>query len=97
MRDGRPKDVTIAELRDMGGVGDILGTVIDADGHALPHRINERVIGLQLEDLGVIRNVILAAGGTHKLAVNRAILKRGVVKTFVTDEATARALLDTRG
>ena len=37
--------------------------------------------------------MILAAGGPHKVAVNRAILRRGVVDTFVTDEATARALL----
>lgn len=93
MRDGMPKDVTVAELRQMGGVGDVLGTVIDAEGQPLPHPINERVIGIGLEDLGGIPNVILAAGGAHKLAVNRAILRRGVVDTFVTDEATARALL----
>ena len=93
MRDGIPNDVTIEELRAMGGVGDVLGTVIDAEGQPLPHPINERVIGIGLEDLAAIPNVILAAGGAHKLAVNRAILLRGVVDTFVTDEATARALL----
>lgn len=93
MRDGMPKDVTVDELRAMGGVGDVLGTVIDADGQPLAHPINERVIGIGLEDLPSIPNVILAAGGTYKLAVNRAILRRGVVDTFVTDEATARALL----
>ncbi|WP_431300338.1 sugar-binding transcriptional regulator [Tabrizicola sp. BL-A-41-H6] len=93
MRDGLPKDVTVEELRALGGVGDVLGTVIDAEGQPIAHPINERVIGIGLEDLGGIANVILAAGGTYKLAVNRAILRRGVVDTFVTDEATARALL----
>ena len=93
MRDGLPKDVTVAELLALGGVGDVLGTVIDAEGKPVPHKINERVIGIGLEDLAGIPNVILAAGGAHKLAVNRAILRRGVVNTFVTDEATARALL----
>ena len=96
MRDGLPKDVTMEELIAMGGVGDVLGTVIDAKGRALDHPINERVIGIGLDDLTRIPNVILAAGGAHKVAVNRAILARGVVDTFVTDEATARALLDTR-
>ncbi len=93
MRDGMPKDVTVEELRAMGGVGDVLGTVIDAEGQPIAHPINERVIGIGLEDLAGIPNVILAAGGSYKLAVNRAVLRRGVVDTFVTDEATARALL----
>ena len=93
MRDGLPSDVTMEELRALGGVGDILGTVIDADGQPLDHPLNERVIGIGLADLARIPNVILAAGGHHKLAVNRAILKRGVVNSFVTDEASARALL----
>lgn len=96
MRDGLPGDVTMEELIAMGGVGDVLGMVIDKDGRALDHPINERVIGIGLDDLTRIPNVILAAGGAHKVAVNRAILARGVVDTFVTDEATARALLETR-
>ena len=96
MRDGLPGDVTMEELIALGGVGDVLGTVIDKDGRALDHPINERVIGIGLDDLTRIPNVILAAGGAHKVAVNRAILARGVVDTFVTDEATARALLETR-
>lgn len=96
MRDGLPGDVTMEELTAMGGVGDVLGTVIDAQGRALDHPINERVIGIGLDDLASIPNVILAAGGAHKVAVNRAILARGVVDTFVTDEATARALLQAR-
>ncbi len=96
MRDGLPGDVTMEDLIAMGGVGDVLGTVIDANGSALDHPINERVIGIGLDDLVRIPNVILAAGGAHKVAVNRAILARGVVDTFVTDEATARALLDTK-
>ena len=96
MRDGLPGDVTMEELIALGGVGDVLGTVIDAEGRALEHPINERVIGIGLDDLLRIPNVILAAGGSHKVAVNRAILRRGVVDTFVTDEASARALLETK-
>ncbi len=94
MRDGLPSDVTMEELIALGGVGDVLGTVIGADGHALDHPINERIIGIGFDDLARIPNVILAAGGAQKVAVNRAILSRGVVNTFVTDEASARALLD---
>ncbi len=93
MRDGLPSDTTLAELIAMGGVGDVLGTVIDAHGVPLAHPINERVIGIGLADLARIPNVILAAGGDHKVPVIRALLGLGSVNTFVTDESTARALL----
>jgi DNA-binding transcriptional regulator LsrR (DeoR family) len=93
MRDALPSDITIEELRAMGGVGDVLGTVIDAEGRPLAHPINERVIGIGLPDLERIPNVILAAGGTYKVPVIRALLGLGHVNTFVTDETTARALL----
>jgi lsr operon transcriptional repressor len=95
MRDGLPSDVSMEELVALGGVGDVLGTVINAQGMPLDHPINERIIGIGFDDLARIPNVILAAGGPHKVVVNRAILSRGVVNTFVTDEASARALLDT--
>lgn len=94
MRDGLPSDITMDDLVAAGAVGDVLGTVIDAEGRAIDHPINERVIGIGLDDLRGVPNVILAAGGANKLAVNRAVLRRGVVDTFVTDEATARALLE---
>jgi lsr operon transcriptional repressor len=93
MRDGLPSGMTKEDLIAAGGVGDILGTVIDAAGRPIDHPINERIIGIGLNDLHRIPNVILAAGGAHKLAVIRAILGLGAINTFVTDEATARALV----
>ena len=93
MRDGLPADTTMEHLLALGGVGDVLGTVIDAQGRPVDHPINERVIGLGLHDLAQIPNVILAAGGTHKVPVIRALLGLGHINTFVTDEATARDLL----
>ncbi|MFN7599432.1 MAG: sugar-binding transcriptional regulator, partial [Cereibacter sp.] len=94
MRDGLPGDVTMQDLLALGAVGDALGVVVDAEGRPINHPINERVIGIGLDDLIAIPNVILAAGGPRKVAIVRAILKRGVVNTLVTDEMTARALLE---
>lgn len=94
MRDGLPSDTTMEELIEAGGVGDVLGTVIDAKGRPLNHPINERVIGIGLQDLAHIPNVVLAAGGAHKVPVIRAVLGLDVIDTCVTDEATASALLD---
>ena len=93
MRDALPNGTTIEELQALGGVGDILGTVIDANGNPIDHPINEKVIGIGIPDLARIPNVILAAGGAHKITVCRAILGLGPINTFVTDESTARALV----
>ncbi len=95
MRDGLPSDTTMEELITLGAVGDILGTVINADGEPIDHPINERIIGIGFNDLTRIPNVIAAAGGAHKVPVIKAMLKRpGMVNTLVTDEATAQSIMD---
>lgn len=97
VRDGLPPDTTLQELVDAGGVGDVLGTVIDAEGRAVDHPINERVIGIGLQDLALIPDAILAAGGHHKVPVIRAILGLSLIDTLVTEETTANALLSRTG
>ena len=93
MRDGLPADTTMEELPALGGVGDVLGRVIDAQGRPVDHPINVRVIGICLADLAKIPNVIFAAGGTYKVPVIRTLLGLGHINTFVKDEATAHDLL----
>jgi len=94
VRDAIPSDVTPAELIALGGVGDIMGHILDENGELIDHPINERVIGLTLDEVARIDNVILAAGGLHKVSIINAALKRGIVDTLVTDEVTAAALFD---
>lgn len=93
IRDGIPSEFTVQELIEAGAVGDILGYMLDRDGKLIDHPINTRLIGIDLEDLRSIPDVILAAGGAHKIAIMRAVLSHGLVNTLVTDELTARALL----
>lgn len=95
VRDALPRDVLVADLLRLGGVGDIIGHVLDAQGRLVDHDINRRLVGLTLDDLRAIPNVILAAGGAHKVPVILAALRAGFVDTLVTDEATAQAVLDT--
>jgi len=97
VRDALPRDIDPAELIALGGVGDIIGHVLDANGALVDHPLNDRVIGVSLDDLDDIPNVILAAGGLHKVPVIAAALRRGFVNTLVTDETTAGALLKNAG
>lgn len=94
LADGLPDDVTMQELVEAGAVGDIIGYFLDANGALIDHEINKRVLGIQLEDLNDLPNVIVAAGGQTKLPIIRAILNRGCVDHIVTDERTAQMLLD---
>lgn len=94
VRDALPRDIDPEELMALGGVGDIIGHVLDESGALIDHPVNQRVIGISLDDLMKIPNVILAAGGLHKVPVITAALRRGFVDTLVTDEDTARAVLE---
>ncbi len=94
VRDALPNGVKPAELMALGGVGDITGHILNAEGGLIDHPLNGQVIGLTLDEMAEIDNVILAAGGAHKVPVIRAALRRRFVDTLVTDENTARALID---
>lgn len=89
---------TVAEhteaLQAAGAVGDLLGTFLDAEGQPVAHELNGRVMALSLPELAAVPGSILASGGPNKVLVMRGILRAGYVRRLVTDEASARALLE---
>ena len=93
VRHGLPKDVKMTELMKAGAVGDALGQFLDERGGFIDHSINDRVLGVGVRDLEQMRQVILAAGGAHKVPILTALLLRGTINVFVSDEATAQAVL----
>lgn len=97
VRDALPSDADPADLVAMGGVGDIVGHILDEDGELIDHPLNRRVLSISLDLMAEIDNVILAAGGLHKTPIVAAALRRGFVDTLVTDESTAGALLGGKG
>lgn len=84
----------IAELRERGAVGDVIGRYITADGTIADPELDARTLGLGLEELREATSSILVIGGEAKHAVARAIVTHGLCSVIVTDEHTARALLD---
>ncbi len=87
-------DQDIKSLVAAGAVGDLCSQFIDINGQVVDHPINRRVIALDVSDLKRVPSVILASGGLEKLGVLHAILSLGLVSILVTDEETARQLLD---
>jgi DNA-binding transcriptional regulator LsrR (DeoR family) len=94
VRDGLPKGVNIEDLGMAGAVGDMLGYFIDESGSLIDHPINSQVIGISPFELKHVPNVILTAGGQHKVKVIKAALSTGIIDVIVTDQRTAQSILE---
>jgi len=80
------------DLLEKGAVGDIALRFFDASGRPVISEINERVIGITLEELCQIKRVVGVAGGPQKVEVLRAALKGGLINVLITDHVTAYQL-----
>lgn len=83
----------LEEVREAGGVGDMSLRFFNADGGLVKTPLDERVIGISLEELGQIDRVIALAGGQSKTEAIRGALRTGVVDILITDRFTAGRLL----
>jgi len=82
------KDLEI--LKEARAVGDIALRYFDGDGTPLTLEVNERTIGLTIEQIKEIPRVIGIAGGEAKYGIIRAALRSNVLDVLVTDHATVR-------
>jgi DNA-binding transcriptional regulator LsrR (DeoR family) len=82
------------QLLAQGVVGDIALRFFDLDGRQVEHEINDRIIGLELEEIRRIPRVIGVAGGPEKHEVIRAALRGHIVDVLVTDDGTAARLIE---
>jgi len=91
---GLPRELTPEALIEAGAIGDVLGHFLDKDGQSVSAEVDNRTIGMPLDQVQAIPEKIMAAAGPHKVEIIRAACKRGLVDTLVTDDTTARLLLD---
>ena len=87
-----PADV--AELVRKGAVGDVVGRYIDANGNTVDPALDERTVGLGLDELRSADTAIFVVAGESKHDVARAVVTSGLCTVLVTDEATAQTLLE---
>jgi DNA-binding transcriptional regulator LsrR (DeoR family) len=95
MRDGSIiSQGELNELKSLGAVGDIALRFFDAAGQPVRSSIDDRVIGITLEQLKKVERVVGATGGIQKLPVIYGALVGGWINILVTDQLTGNSLLN---
>lgn len=82
----------MAMLYDAGAVGEISFRFYDRDGKEVVTPLNDRVIGISLQDLKKAGRVMALAGGQSKTLAIAGALRTGVIDVLVTDKFTAARL-----
>lgn len=83
----------VTELVRKGAVGDVIGRYIDSNGNIVDSALDDRTVGLRLDDLRNAALTIAVISGSAKHAVAGAVVSSGLCTVLVTDEDTANALL----
>ncbi|MFJ4175951.1 sugar-binding transcriptional regulator [Microbacterium sp. NPDC089696] len=86
----------VEELSRRGAVGDVLGRYIDADGNIVDPQLDSRTVGVDLARLRAAERAIFVTAGEAKHDIARTVVTSGLCSVLVTDETTARALLEER-
>lgn len=94
---GYVTDAELGEVRKLGAVGDILGMFYNAQGEVLDVSLHRRRIGIDVDELRGIPNVIGIAGGMTKVDAILGALRGRYLDVLVTTEDVARALLAAEG
>ncbi len=82
----------LAEVREAGGVGDMSLRFFDQGGGFVKTPLDDRVIGMSLEELSKVDRVIALAGGRSKTEAIKGALRTGVIDLLITDKFTAARL-----
>lgn len=83
----------LADLMASGAVGDMSLRFFDTDGVHVKNPLDDRVIGMTLDELANVDRVMALAGGKAKTEAIRGALKTGIIDLLITDKFTAQRLV----
>jgi DNA-binding transcriptional regulator LsrR (DeoR family) len=84
----------LSMLRGQGAVGDVCLRFFDSSGKPVLNPLNDRVIGMSLEQLRRAKRSVGVAGGQRKLEAIRGALAGGWINVLITDRLTAESLVN---
>ena len=82
------------EMIKAGAVGDICLHFFDVNGNTIRTELDDRVIGISLEEIKKIKRVVGIAGGTGKFDAILGAIRGRFINTLITDSFTARRLIE---
>lgn len=85
------------ELIARGAVGDVMYNFFNASGEIVDHPLNQRVMSVGVEQLQKTPHRVLTSGGPDKIEGLLGAMKFLRPTVFITDEITAKTLLDVAG
>jgi len=91
-RDGFITAAETAQAMEAGGVGELLGCAISADGHIVDAAYHDRLTSF-IRTGPADRPTTIVASGVYRAPAIRAALKGRLANSLITDENTARLVL----
>ena len=74
----------------------MLGLAIDAEGNIVDAQLDARTVGVGLDRLRAADRAVFVTAGQTKHDIARTVVSSGLCTVIITDENTARALLEER-
>ncbi|MDE2853063.1 MAG: hypothetical protein OXN88_02715 [Chloroflexota bacterium] len=96
VRAGVAGSAQLRSYRERGAIGDMAWQIFDSAGQLFPCELNQRIIGLTLDELRAVPQTLAVAVGLNKAAAILGALRTGAVNTLCTDEETAARVLETQ-
>lgn len=84
----------LRSFRERGAIGDMAWQVFNSAGELFPCELNQRIIGVTLNELRPIPQTIAVAVGLNKAAAIVGALRTGVINVLCTDEDTAAKIVE---
>lgn len=81
------------KVRQTNAIGEVVGRAYDENGDIIHSELDDRIIGITLEELKKIPLKICVAYGNHKVEAIRAALRGALIDVLITDRETAEQLI----
>lgn len=87
-------EANVGEYLKLGAVGDMVARHFAADGRLIDTPLDDRILGLNIDQLRQVKTVIGVAGGVMKTQAVLGALRTGLITNLFLDQELAQAVLD---
>ena len=91
--DKEKKDMVL-QMAKQGGIGEVIGRVFNQKGDPISSEIDQRLIGLTLEEIRQIPTRVGVAFGKEKTEAIETAVRTGLMNVLITDSEMAETLLN---